>query len=459
MSEKLDEVLQKLSELNDTVREHSKAGDEATLDKDALEEEVRRILAELEDEKPVRKGEVVVSDTVAAPLGIKAIKEAEVRSGKYDGVKLVDLWFARHLCQAAARKAIPNGDRRRLLGLADSFGNEIQIALKAMGSTTSGYGDELIGEAFAGQVWDDVHLATKVAGLFGPPYAMQAEKDTFPLNLGSMTFRLGTQNTVTTATDLSTKNVQLDASQELLAEVNLSYQLTEDTIIPLIPEMRRTFARNAAETLDNVILNGDTTNAATGNINSDDADPDDDAMYLIWDGLRHLALVDNTSQVVNQAAAPDVDMFIDAGKKLGKYFAQPERCAFIMDIQTYLACLKIDELLTVDKIGTRATLLTGQMASIFNCPVIVSGEMGLTEADGKISDTAANNTLGQVVLVHRAMWKLGFRRQILVEADRDIQKRQNIIVVSFRPAFNCYGGGASDRSSQTHTAVVRNITV
>jgi len=64
-----------------------------------------------------------------------------------------------------------------------------------------------------------------------------------------------------------------------------------------------------------------------------------------------------------------------------------------------------------------------------------------------------------VTIVHRDMWKLGTRRQLLIEADRDIQKRQHILVVSFRPAFNCYYGATADRSSADHTAGAYDITV
>jgi HK97 family phage major capsid protein len=288
---------------------------------------------------------------------------------------------------------------------------------------------------------------------------MRAEKDTYPLSLGDATFRLGTQNTATTASDLATHKVQLDASSELVAEVDFSYHLSEDAVIALVPEIRRTLSRNAAEALDNVCLNGDTTNAATGNINLDDADPADDSMYLIWDGLRHLWLVDVTANGTNQAGAPTADMFIAIMALMDKYAASPTRLAAIMDVETYLQCLKLDEVITVDKFGARATILNGQLASIWGIPIIVSSEAGKTEADGKISDTAASNTKGQVTIVHRDMWRLGTRRQLLIEADRDIQKRQHILVVSLRPAFNCWYGASADRGSADHTAGAYNITV
>ena len=461
MNEQVDALLQKLSELEQTVKEHK--DDDATLDPDALREEVKRILGEMKEEEPVRKGEAIwADDDQPKGMGIKAIKEREVLGGRHDGAKIVDLWFAQNLCRATAGK-LAGKDKHDLLRIADAISGEMErdrelsAALKAMTSTGTNTGDELVGEAFATAVWDDVFLATQIAGLFGPVFPMPAEKFTYPLNLGSATFYKASQNTAVTATDLATYKVQLDASNELVAEVDFSYHLEEDTLIALVPEIRRTLARNAAEALDSCCLNGDTTDADTGNINSYDANPADTQKYLIWDGLRHAWLVDVTANGLDQAGAPTADMFIDILALMGKYAAQPSRLAAIMDIQTYLKCMKIDEVMTVDKIGSKATLLNGQLASIWDIPIIVSGEAALTNTDGMIK--SSSNTVGQVTVVHRDMWKLGTRRQLLIEADRDIQKRQHIIVVSFRPAFNCYFGGTSQRGSLDHTAGAYDITV
>lgn len=460
MTEKLDAVLQELANLNETLADHNKT-DQATIDKEQLAPVVMELLEQIEAAKPLRKEPVhgsIVSIDGRPPISRGPYKYGLgdplldyepkfVRDGKFKGLRDTDVWFINALMAQNAR----------FNGKGPS--NELQAALKAMTSTGSATGDELVGEAFAREVWDDMHLAAKVAPLF-VQIPMPAEKYTIPLELGDLTWRKGSQNTATAATDLATKKVTLDASDtEQVGETDYSYNLDEDSLVPILPEIKKTFARGAAENLDHILLNGDTTDAATGNINLDDADPDSDEEFLVFDGLRHLALVDNSGQAVNVAAAPSVTMFVNMAKNLGKYFTSPDRCAWIMDVQSYLSCIGIDEFLTVDKVGQRATLLSGQVASVFNAPVVISGQMGLTEADGKISDTAGNNTLGQALLVYRPHWYVGFRRQVLIEVDRDIQKRQNIVVVSFRPAFNCYGGASGDRGSQTHTAVGYNITV
>jgi hypothetical protein len=75
------------------------------------------------------------------------------------------------------------------------------------------------------------------------------------------------------------------------------------------------------------------------------------------------------------------------------------------------------------------------------------------EDDGKQSTTAANNNEGQIAIFHRDMWRVGFRRQLLIEIDRNIQKRQFIMVVSFRIAVAARG----TRASAVHTAGIHGI--
>ena len=50
--------------------------------------------------------------------------------------------------------------------------------------------------------------------------------------------------------------------------------------------------------------------------------------------------------------------------------------------------------------------------------------------------------------MNRTQWRLGFRRELMIETTRDIQKRQNIMVVSMRLAFMERTG---TRSTASHT--------
>jgi hypothetical protein len=56
------------------------------------------------------------------------------------------------------------------------------------------------------------------------------------------------------------------------------------------------------------------------------------------------------------------------------------------------------------------------------------------------------------------MWKVGFRRQLMIEIDRDIRKRIFIMVLSFRMAIAAQDNGDSTTRGKDHTAGVHGLT-
>lgn len=75
----------------------------------------------------------------------------------------------------------------------------------------------------------------------------------------------------------------------------------------------------------------------------------------------------------------------------------------------------MSEFLTMDKAGTHATVITGQIGFVDGAPVLVSAELPLTEADGKVG--AGPNDRGTAVCVYRPGWIVGYRRRIAVSVD------------------------------------------
>ena len=372
--------------------------------------------------------------------------------GKYRGMDALDLACVRSVLAAQQREpgdANPSANG----GLADWQAN-----LKAaMDSTTAGSGDELVATGEAAALWADINLDTHVAALF-TRVDMPTNPFEIPLQLGDVSWYPGVENTAVTETALTTARQTLTA-HELVAEVPWSLTLDEDAVIAMAAEVRSTLVRNAVEVIDDVLLNADTTLA--NNINADGAtiaaSTAGKAHWLVgFDGLLHLPLVDNTSQGNSHAAAPSADMFNEARGLLGRYGVRPSELAYVADVGTYIKSLSIDEFRTLDKLGPQATLLNGQLAQVDGIPVIVSEQMARSDADGKITDGGSNNTKGRLLAVNRTQWRLGFRRELMIETTRDIQKRQNIMVVSMRLAFMERTG---KRASATHTALQYNITV
>jgi hypothetical protein len=140
---------------------------------------------------------------------------------------------------------------------------------------------------------------------------------------------------------------------------------------------------------------------------------------------------------------------------MGKYNTLPSRLAILFDPYTNAKILGLSELLTVDKYANRATIFTGEVGSIHNIPCIPTEEIAKANSNGWIDNTSGNNTKGSIIMVHRPSWRGGYRRRLLIEADKDIETQEMKLVASMRFAFVGWG----TMSAQTHTAIGYDVTV
>jgi hypothetical protein len=219
-----------------------------------------------------------------------------------------------------------------------------------------------------------------------------------------------------------------------------SGEMEEDSLIPFVPFLRRQAALSVAHYSDSLVFNGDTTNAGTGNINLDDADPADTKHYLALDGIRHAALVDNTANATNVGGALTLakiqaqrGLMIDRTNLVDwGHPVSADDLVHVADTDTADRLALLDEVLTVDKYGAGATVHNGEVARLLGNPLISTIAAPKTEADGKVSTTPGNNTKGQVTSFNRRGFAVGWRRRIQVETERLPGSDQTRIVLSMR---------------------------
>lgn len=347
--------------------------------------------------------------------------------------------------------------------MPDAFESKFQsLAEKAVKRTLTtggtGTGAELIDTLMWTQLFQDIQSATLVAELFTPWLDMPSKAVELP-SLGDVTFYKPGEGQAVTGTDLATAKRTITA-YTLKAQVDISDEEDEDSIVAMIPQIRAILIRNAKEVIDEGILNAD---ASTGkqNINYYAATGGSDiattSRFLLgFDGLIHYCLNEVTGQKTDLGALT-IDDFAALISLLGKYADVPARCAFVIDRWVKNKAILLDEFLTLDKMGANATILTGQIGQVFGVPVVLSGQVAKANATGQVDQTGGSNTLGRIVLANRDMWKFGIRRLIRVATQRDEAKTLTSIVASLRIGLQCYG----DRSSANycHTALGYNVTV
>lgn len=348
-------------------------------------------------------------------------------------------------------------DERRLVemlreGQLDARGYEraaraVEHVYGAMDTSEAGFGDELTGNQYLNELWAGARRTSRVFGLIeqfpmtDPTAFLPVEADIPEMLLVSESTANNSSNYATTKT--GSNRVQVDAKKFVIHQM-WSGEMEEDSIIPFVPFLRRQQSVSLSHYSDSLVLNGDTTNAATGNINLDDADPADTKHYLAFDGIRHAGLVDNTG---NRKDIGGTGLtFGDLQKQKGRMLdathlhdwghpVDANDLVRVADPETADQVASLDEVVTVDKYGPQATVLTGEQGRIGGHPLIGSIAMSKTEADGKVSTTGSNNTLGQLVAFNRRGYVVGVRRRVRVETERIPATDQTRIVLSTRIGF------------------------
>lgn len=344
-----------------------------------------------------------------------------------------------------------------------------QRAIRAMDTAESGFGLQLIGAQYVGELWEAPRKLGRVFPLI-ESFEMTDPTAYLPVEVDIPEMLFVAESTANNSSNYDTvktgsQRVQVDAKKFVIHQM-WSGEMQEDSIIPFVPFLRRQAALSVAHYADSLALNGDTTNAATGNINLDDADPANTKHYLAFDGIRHAALVDNTGNAVDAAGGVtynllaglrgkclDLTRLVDWGHPI-----DPSDFVYLADPETADKAALLDEVLTVDKYGQNATVLNGELLRVGQNPFISTIAMSKTEADGKVSTTAANNVKGQVSAFNRRGFKVGWRRRVMVETERLPGSDQWRVVYSMRLGFGRFTptGAASGIES---TATLYDITV
>lgn len=320
-----------------------------------------------------------------------------------------------------------------------------QRAYRAMDTAESGYGSQLIGAQYVGDLWEGARKESLIFSLF-QTFEMTAPTAYLPVEADLPEMLFVSESLTSSASNYTTsksgsQRVQVDAKKFVIHQM-WSGELEEDSIIPFVPFIRRQGQKSLNHYSDSVVLNGDNTNAATGNINLDDADPADTKHYLAFDGIRHAGLVDNTANSKDLAAASIAlnDLRDVTGRMLHTAYLMdwghpmdPNDLVHIADPQTADHISTLDDVIVwYQQKGTPLLMLNGQVAQALGRPVIGSIAMSKTEADGKVSTTGGNNVKGQIATVNRRGAVVGWRRRVLTETERLPATDQTRIVHSLR---------------------------
>jgi len=301
----------------------------------------------------------------------------------------------------------------RVKGVLDnSFAREVDLKgrLKSFDSATSGSGLEFVPTLVASNFIAEYELLKKVQGLFKS------------LNMPSAVWEVPVQTKVTTArlvgegaaaTDASFGSDKLTMTAKKFTEYfALPEELDADSAASILSLARADIIESQARSIESAILQGDSSNT---HMDSDVTAADD--ARKAWKGLRKIAL--DASSTVDFTGAGVTKAGLDAmRKKMSKYGVNPNELVYICGPSAYSQMLNIDEVTSVDKIGSAASMLTGALSMYRGSPVVVSEFVREDLSDAAVYDgTTTNRTF--LLLVNAKRFYMGQRAPIRVMVKQD----------------------------------------
>ena len=352
-------------------------------------------------------------------------------SGPYQGLTMAEMM----ICQSIADYE----HQRRPDDASQAWVDSVKAAL-----ATTDWADAHDG-SLSSELWRGVMAESKVAGLFRQ-IRMPTNPFSMPVSDARIRFLPGTQNAEATDDDIKVSNRTLTAV-EAVGQVSWSYDLDEDSVIAMSPHIRENFEISAAETLDDLILNGDTDLTAT-NINKEGATVDratlGEGHWTLLDGLRKGLLGEADRRYALALDGGNKESYRQLLEGLDDKAQDIRNLVFLVPPRMAIDALTIPEVVTIDKFGSNATIRTGQLAAIFGIPIVSTPMLRKNvAADGKVNSTPANNVVWSMIGVNTLGYRLGFRRELQVETERSVSKRQYTMTGSLRVAF---------QSRETNTA-------
>lgn len=296
-------------------------------------------------------------------------------------------------------------------------------ANEAMHSTNTNAGAELVPtQILAKEIFDAIPnystFLSMLPGFHGVGLGKSVEVDVigdvgfFSLHTektgGAFALAAGSNKLYTDKITLTQK--QLDLTVDVTNELSQFNVLGAEG---LSNKLKEKIAKAMVRTVEAAIVNGDTTTAGTGNVNSDDGAPTAGTYYLGFDGLRKAAIADAAAKVNVGTFA--LDDLVSVANCLGDYFAVPEDCLWLFNRSTYNKALGIAEFADAAKNGKASTVNTGAITNILGADIVCNRDLPKTEADGKVSVTAANNTLGQFMCLWKPAVQYGFGQELQLQ--------------------------------------------
>lgn len=357
-------------------------------------------------------------------------------------------WIAQQFHGEAHDKigASPEQDRvAKVKGMLDSYygRNELAPRLKAFGSTVVGGGDEWVPTLIASSYIEEYELQRAVEDKF-QELPMASSPYEMPVVSGVTKARKIAENTLATDSNFGTSKLTFSAKKTVEYYV-IPEELNEDSAPAIYQLGTREVVESQRRAIEAAILNGDDDGT---HIDSDTQAAAADVAEKLWKGLRRQALANSanggTVSFGNAVIAePGLRSMRQNMKKFG---VNPSELVWFVDPVGLQQLMALSGVATLEKYGSQATVITGELARYQGIPIVVSEFMRSDLNASGVYDGVTMTRTG-ILLVNMRRWWIGTRRPIRVKIQEDLPGQDRWLLASYqRKDFQGHAQSAAEVS-------------
>lgn len=332
----------------------------------------------------------------------------------------------------------------------------MQSVAKAITTSGSATGAEWMPTQFSSQLIDLITISLKVSALFS---RIDIPANTFKIPIGTTddiaflvpettSDNLLDDNNVYPRFTPGTGNITFNA-KKFAGIIVFSEEAEEDSIIPLLPFLRKKISNAIANAQERATLDGDITST---HMDNDVTSAND--VRKAWKGIRKTDLANSNTQDLGTLNLANVRKL--RGLLSAQFAENPEQLVYITSVKQLLNLLAFPEFLTVDKYGPKATVLTGEIGKLDGSPILTSKYSRDDVAATGVNTSGGPNTKGLLYLQNTLGYWYGDRRAVTIDSGRMVISGQGFMVVSQRLDFKEVYPSTS--SVNKHGALGINLT-
>jgi hypothetical protein len=285
--------------------------------------------------------------------------------------------------------------------------------IKNFGTGVVGGGAEWIPTLLSANYIDEYKLEKEVIKLF-PEMSMPSNPYKLTLKKDGSKAKIVAEGAPAIAGNFNTDTLTFDCKHKLVEHYVFPEELTEDSIVDIMKVGRESVLESQYTSFDSALINGDdsTTHMDSNVTVASDSDK-------MWKGLRKLAFLNSVNGVtVNVGGAVTHAKLTEIAKAMGKFSTKSSECVLIVSPSTWHQMVALPEVLTVEKMGALATILSGALAAYMGKAIVISEFLHENQnALGVHDGVTVNKT--SLLMVNKTRFMLGYRRPIMVKVAQD----------------------------------------